>query len=335
MKIWNLPLVEYTPFDELEEDDRIIVVTTEGAIDVVADDLKHLDIVATIKVTDATIQHFATLTNQIQQLTVDNSSRSGTEHPHRGQFTIYAVGGGLAVDAAKYATNVLNLPLASLPTALSVDAFLTWASGVRHEGCVKYVETKVPERLIVDVDVLATAPKSIRAAGICDVLSIATGLWDWEFAAEKGQNPEGMELIPWVADAAQAILDGALECAAAAGAGDSEGLKQLLDCLALEVQLCNQIGHSRPEEGSEHYFAYSVENLMGKGLPHGDLVGPGILMMAQFQDQDTTELERALQACHIPLENIPDDIVGATLVDLPNYVRRHDLPYGIAHDLKL
>ncbi|MFQ5435295.1 MAG: hypothetical protein ACE5FD_10510 [Anaerolineae bacterium] len=41
----------------------------------------------------------------------------------------------------------------------------------------------------------------------------------------------------------------------------------------MEVQLCNQIGHARPEEGSEHYFAYAVENVMGKGLPHGDLVG--------------------------------------------------------------
>jgi glycerol-1-phosphate dehydrogenase [NAD(P)+] len=324
MKIWSLPIVEYLPFDELEEDNPIILVTTAGAIDSVAEDLKHLDIVSTVPVTTATVPHFATLTNQIQQLTVDNS-----------QFTIYAVGGGLAVDAAKYIANALNLPLTSLPTALSVDAFLTWASGVRHDGCVQYVETKVPERVIVDVDVLATAPKPIRAAGICDVLSIATSLWDWELAAEKGQNPVGMELIPWVADAAQAILEGALECAEAAGAGDPDGLKQLLDCLALEVQLCNQIGHSRPAEGSEHYFAYSVENLLDTELPLSDLVGPGILLMAQFQDQDTFELERALQACHIPLENIPDDMVGATLVGLPDYVRKHDLPYGSAHELKL
>jgi glycerol-1-phosphate dehydrogenase [NAD(P)+] len=250
-------------------------------------------------------------------------------------LAIYAVGGGLAVDAAKYMANALDLQLVCLPTALSVDAFLTSASGVRHQGCVQYIETKPPDRLIIDVDVLAVAPASIRAAGICDVLSIATGLWDWEFAAEKGRNPEGMELIPWVADVAQAILDGAIGCAEAAGAGDADGLKELLDCLALEVQLCNQIGHSRPEEGSEHYFAYSAENLMGKGLPHGDLVGPGILLMAEFQEQETVELEEALRACHIPLDRIPEDISGATLVGLPAYVRKHKLPYGIAHELNL
>ncbi len=324
MRIWNLPVVEYIPFDELEEEQPVALVTTEGAWEVIADDLTHFDIRWRIKVTDATIPHFVTLTNQLEQVLKNESP-----------LVIYSVGGGLAVDAAKYIANALNIRLVCLPTALSVDAFLTWTSGIRHHGCVKYIETKTPDRLIIDVDVLATAPAEIRAAGICDVLSIATGLWDWEFAAEKEKNPEGMELIPWVADVAQAILDGGLECAEAAGAGDEEGLRELMDCLALEVQLCNQVGHSRPEEGSEHYFAYSVENLMGKGLPHGDLVGPGILLMAEFQEQETQELEEALKACHIPLENIPEDIIGATLMGLPEYVREHQLPYGIAHELKI
>jgi glycerol-1-phosphate dehydrogenase [NAD(P)+] len=323
MKIWNLPITEFIPFDEIEEDHPVVVITTAGAWESVVEDLKQIKIVEKVQVTEATVHQWVNLTTKLQ------STITESESP-----VIYSVGGGLAVDAAKFIANGLNLPLTCLPTALSVDAFLTWASGVRHEGCVKYLETKTPERLIVDMDVLAVAPESIRAAGICDVLSIATGLWDWELAAEKGENPEGMELIPWVADAAQAILDGALACAEAAGAGDPDGLKLLLDCLALEVQLCNQIGHSRPEEGSEHYFAYSVENLMGKGLPHGDLVGPGILLMADFQDQDTSTLEKALEACKIPLDNIPADLIGATLSGLPAYVRKHDLPYGIAHELK-
>lgn len=322
MRIWNLPVVDYIPFDELEEERPVILVTTEGAWGAVEEDLKQINIASRVDVKEATVQHWVKLTASLQP------EISRLEKP-----CIYSVGGGLAVDTAKYISNQLGLEMVCLPTALSVDAFLTWASGVRHAGCVQYLETRPPDRLVVDLDVLAVAPRGIRAAGICDVLSIATGLWDWERAAEVGENPEGMELVPWVADAAQAILDGGLECAEAAGAGDEDGIKQLLDCLALEVQLCNQIGHSRPEEGSEHYFAYSVENLMGAGLPHGELIGPGILLMAEFQDQETRDLEQALKACQIPLKNIPEDVLGATLVGLPNYVREHDLPYGIAHEL--
>jgi glycerol-1-phosphate dehydrogenase [NAD(P)+] len=111
-------------------------------------------------------------------------------------------------------------------------------------------------------------------------------------------------------------------------------LKTLYDCLALEVQLCNQLGHARPEEGSEHYFAYCVENRTGPGWPHGDLVGPGIILMAGLQGQDASPLEAALKACHIPLERIPPGIVQQTLHALPTYVREHNLAYGIAHELE-
>ena len=84
-----------------------------------------------------------------------------------------------------------------------------------------------------------------------------------------------------------------------------------LRCLKLSSRLLNAYSrplgfpHSWPVQGSEHYFAYSVENY----------------------------LERALKACYVPLNNIPDDIVGLTRKGLPDYVRKHNLPYGIAHEL--
>jgi glycerol-1-phosphate dehydrogenase [NAD(P)+] len=198
---------------------------------------------------------------------------------------------------------------------------------------VYYIETKAPENLILDLDIIARAPVSIRAAGITDVMSIATGAWDWKYAHERGRNPLGMEFIPWVYDAAQRILSGVLDCAEAAGRGDKEGLKTLYDCLAMEVQLCNQIGHARPEEGSEHYFAYAVENEMGHGLPHGDLVGPGIMIMSRLQDQAAGPLEAALKVCNIPFDRIPLEVVNRTLVELPAYCEKHGLPFGLAHTL--
>jgi glycerol-1-phosphate dehydrogenase [NAD(P)+] len=247
---------------------------------------------------------------------------------------VYSVGGGLTADAAKYFAVKFGLPLVVIPTALSVDAFITAASGIRRDGCVYYTETKPPENLILDLEVIATAPLAIRAAGVTDVMSISTGCWDWKFAHERGKNPPGMEFIPWVYDNAQSILKGVLDCAEAAGRGDRAGLKTLYDCLAMEVQLCNQIGHSRPEEGTEHYFAYCVENVIGHGLPHGDLVGPGIIIAARWQGQDTGRLESALKACHIPIDRIPNEIVEQTRRELPSYCIKHGLSYAIAHELK-
>ena len=312
--IWLIPKIEFIPFPEVQEGRPVALVYSGPAWKAVESKLQ-LPIVWRVEVIEATLEKWDALLQGI-----------------KGEV-VYAVGGGLTVDAAKYMALKKNLPLVCLPTALSVDAFLTWASGIRQGGCVRYIETKTPNTLILDLEVLAAAPPSIRAAGICDVLSIATGCWDWQFAHENQRNPAGMEYIPFAAQISQAILQGALDCAEAAGRGNPQGLKQLLDCIALEVQLTNQLGHARPEEGSEHYFAYAIENHAGHGLPHGDLLGPGILIMAQFQGQDTTLLKKAMDACHIPMKGLTVEIVKKTLSELPAYCRKHDLPFGIAHTL--
>jgi hypothetical protein len=125
-----------------------------------------------------------------------------------------------------------------------------------------------------------------------------------------------------------------LDCAEAAGRGDRSGLKQLLDCLCMEVQLCNQVGHARSEEGSEHYFAYCDEQFTGPGWPHADLLGPGILLMAERQGQASAPLRKAMEACTVPLGRLRSEIVNQTLRELPGYCREHNLPFGIAHELK-
>jgi len=312
----NLPATSQMPFSEIDEPRPLLLVTSAPTWEAVKDRLPGLRVTARLEPVEATSAHWDSLLASLK----DSPAQ-----------VLYAVGGGLAADAAKYFASRLDLPLVMLPTALSVDAFLTAASGIRRDGCVHYIPTKVPERLVLDLDVIAAAPAWIRAAGITDVLSIATGCWDWKFAHVRGQNPPGMEFIPWVYENAQSILRGALDCAAAAGRGDLAGLKSLYDCLALEVQLCNQIGHARPEEGSEHYFAYCAEQFTGPGWPHGDLVGPGILLMAERQGQETHAYETALKACSIPLERIPADAVRRTIAQLPDYCRSHALPFGIAH----
>jgi glycerol-1-phosphate dehydrogenase [NAD(P)+] len=329
-KFWNLPIVDLMPFAEITEKRPVLLVTSAPAWNAVKGHLHGLNIAAMLEVTEATTAYWDTLLSTI----------------HGQPSVVYAVGGGLTADAAKYISVKLNLPLVVLPTALSVDAFITAASGIRQfsplpmgeglgvrDGCVVYIETKPPENLILDLDVIANAPAFIRAAGITDVISIATGSWDWQFAHEQGKNPPGMEFIPWVYDNAQSILSGVLDCAEAAGRGDPDGLKTLYDCLAMEVQLCNQVGHARPEEGSEHYFAYSAENLMGHGLPHGDLVGPGIIIMSRLQGQAVARYESALKACDVPINRIPTDLTVQILKSLPSYCQKHGLAFGLAHTL--
>lgn len=312
--IWPIPKIDLMPLAEIKENRPVALIYSSPAWRAVEDKL-NLPVAWKTEVFEATTENWDRLMQGF-----------------RGEV-VYSVGGGLTADAAKYMAKKKNLPMVCVPTALSVDAFITAASGIRRDGCVYYIETKPPENLVLDLDVIAAAPATIRAAGVTDVMSIATGSWDWKFAHERGQNPQGMEFIPWVYENAQSILNGVLDCAEAAGRGDRHGLKTLYDCLAMEVQLCNQVGHARPEEGTEHYFAYCVENVMGHGLPHGDLVGPGIVITARWQGQATARLESALKACHIPLDQISSEVVEQTRQELPAYCRKHGLSYAISHEL--
>lgn len=313
MRVWNLPIIEVMSFADIEEDRDTALVVSKEAYDAVSDRILFRT-ASCVSVDRAIEAEWRSLANEVH-----------------GEV-IYAVGGGVAVDAAKFIGSVKAMPVVSLPTAMTVDAFFTWASGVREDGCVRYIETGPPERVVIDLDVLGQAPGSLRAAGICDLLSIATGSWDWRYARDSDQLDSATAYQTWVDKMAMSILDAAIDCSEAAGRGDPDGLKQLIDCLALEVQLCNQIGHSRPEEGSEHYFAYAAESLVDRALPHGDLVGPGILVAAHLQKQDLAPLRQALNEARVPLTSLPGSVIDQTVQSLSEYVANHGLPYGIAHD---
>jgi glycerol-1-phosphate dehydrogenase [NAD(P)+] len=320
MRAYAVPTIEEISLRDLTEERPVALITHAAAWAAAAHAGLHLAPRWRAEPTDAAEAHFAALAEQCP---------GDVE-------VVYGVGGGLAADAAKYVAAQRKLPLIFIPTALSVDAHLTWASGVRRDGCVAYLETGPAQVLYADYALLAAAPPSIRAAGICDLLSIATGLFDWRYAEERGQNPPEQSYLPWAANMAQQILNAAIDIAPAAGRGDPGGLRDLLRLLALEVQLCNLLGHSRPEEGSEHYLAYALEAhpSIGAGHAHGDLVGPAILRAAQWQRLRVEPLRRALIAACVPLDRVPPDALAAVERDLPAYVRRHNLPYGIAHDLK-
>jgi len=314
-----LPVVRLASLGDWESKDPVGLVTDGSVWDAVGSRLRGLGPVAWR--VDA------------KEATLSNWDRYLAEIPPDSAGRIVALGGGLVHDVAKYLGTRLGVPVTGMPTALSVDAFFTAAAGYREDGMVRYCDAQPPDTLWVDLDVIAGAPRSVRAAGVCDVLSIATGCWDWRFSHERGRNPDWAPYEPWAASVAESLLEACHEACPAAGRGDHDGLKVLLDCLALEVQLCNQLGHPRPEEGSEHAFAYLAENYTGHGLPHGDLVGPGILHISRLQDNDAVRLERSLRQAGVPLDSLPDETIAATLKGLPAYVERHDFYYGIAWEL--
>ncbi len=248
---------------------------------------------------------------------------------------VYGIGGGMVADAAKYVGWKRGLPIVIVPTALSQDGFFTALVAARTDGSVNYITTGPAEKLIIDWEVIRAAPQNFRGAAIVELLTIVTGILDWRYAAEHNQNTPETRFVPWAAGLMAGIAQQAFKIAAGVGRGDVESLRNLLDLICMEVQLTNQMGHNRPQEGSEQYFAYAIEPRAGKGkpVPYADMVGPGILLASALHGQDTDPIRRTLESAGIRLGQLRSEDIVDTLKILPEYVRKHNLPYSILNDL--
>lgn len=318
--IWNLPRIELRELNTVKETRPAAVLTGKRAWDAVGA-LLDLPIVVQAEPHTADRQFLDTLAAGL---------------PKHVQV-VYSIGGGLTADVAKYVAYKNQLPAVIIPTALSVDGFFTALVAVRERGTVVYETTGPAERVIIDFEVVASAPPHIRGTGIVEILTMTTGLLDWRFAAERKKNTPQERFQAWAASTAAGIAQQAYKIAADVGAGKHDALRNLLDLMCMEVQLTNQLGHNRPQEGSEQYFAYAIEPLVARrgGLPYADLVGPGILIAAALHKQNLAPIRETLQAAGVRLGQLrPDDIV-ATLKQFPDYALKHNLPYSILHELNL
>jgi glycerol-1-phosphate dehydrogenase [NAD(P)+] len=318
--IWNLPRIELRPLTSVQEDRPTAVITGNRAWNAVG---SLLDLPIVVQAEPYTVQ----------QEIIDELA---DELPEQVQV-VYGVGGGLASDVAKYVAWKNNIPAVIVPTALSVDGFFTALVAVRKDGSVFYEATGSAERVIVDMDVVSSAPAHIRGTGIVEILSMTTGLLDWQYAAKRKQNTYQERFQPWAASVAAGIAQQAYKIAKGVGDGRVDALRNLLDLICIEVQLTNQLGHNRPQEGSEQYFAYAIEPqaARGAGIPYADLVGPGILIAAALHGQNTAPIRETLIAAGVRLGQLDREDIIATLQALPQYVKDHSLPYSIVHDMDI
>ncbi len=318
--IWNLPRIDIRSLSEIKESRPVALLTGRTAWDRVGSYLE-LPLVVQAEPTNVRRSYLETLADGV---------------PPQAEV-VYGVGGGLVADVAKYIGWRRKLPVVIIPTVLSVDGFFTALVAVREEGTVGYEITGPVDRVIIDWDVVSSAPPHFRGTGIAEILSMVTGLLDWRYAAERNMNTEQERFQQWAASLAAGIAQQAFKIAQGVGDGKIESLRNLLDLICVEVQLTNQLGHNRPQEGSEQYFAYAIEPRVARdrGVPYADLIGPGIMLAAALHGQDVSAIRNTLLSAGIRLGQLRTGDIIDTLQMLPDYVERHDLPYSILHNTEI
>ena len=102
-----------------------------------------------------------------------------------GIASILGLGGGQAIDAAKYFAWRSNKPLIQFPTSLSVDAVFGHRAGVRENSLVRYIGFAVPQSVYIDLDIIEAAPSALNIGGVGDVFCFITGVMDWRYADRR------------------------------------------------------------------------------------------------------------------------------------------------------
>ncbi|MFX0100208.1 MAG: iron-containing alcohol dehydrogenase, partial [Candidatus Hodarchaeota archaeon] len=92
---------------------------------------------------------------------------------------VVGIGGGRVNDAAKYLAKRARKKLCLIPSILSTTSWLNIAIAVRKDRKLFFPSTKQPNKIIIDADLISSAPPVLNLGGLADLLCCASAIGDW------------------------------------------------------------------------------------------------------------------------------------------------------------
>lgn len=195
---------------------------------------------------------------------------------------ILAVGSGSLNDACKYVSTLLNIPCGVLATACSMDGYVSKGAALMKNGYKVTESVNTPKDVLINSNILVTAPQLMTAAGFGDIMGKYTCLNDWRLASIiKGEeiNHEAFSLMEKAREECKNSFNELLKC-------DKTAIEKLMNALViagLSMAICE---NSRPASGSEHHMSHFLEmDFVKRGEtvpPHGVKVAIGTLISIEI-----------------------------------------------------
>jgi glycerol-1-phosphate dehydrogenase [NAD(P)+] len=203
---------------------------------------------------------------------------------------VIGFGGGKVTDVGKLAAGRAETQYITVPTTLSNDGIASPVAVIRDEKNVPVSHiTRAPLGVVVDVSIIKKAPSQYIMAGIGDMISNLSAVWDARLARIKNKELVNTTALS-LAEAGSINLllykypsitkDDFLKCLA-------RGLTKS------GVAMCI-VGSSRPSSGSEHKISHAIDQLFSpRKTSHGEQVGITSLFTMAIQDNKYLDMVKS------------------------------------------
>lgn len=204
---------------------------------------------------------------------------------------LVAVGAGTIHDLTRYTAYHRGIPFISVPTAASVDGFVSTVAAMTWHGMKKTLPASAPVCVLADTSIFAGAPYRLTASGVSDLMGKYTALCDWrvchiltgEYFCQNIYDLE-MRAVNEVEHALDKIRT-----------KEPEYMEKLMYALILSGLAMQMIGNSRPASGAEHHISHLWEmGIINQPVDalHGEKVSVGLIFCLEYYHKILNAIEQ-------------------------------------------
>lgn len=223
---------------------------------------------------------------------------------------IIAVGSGTIHDLSRYVSHKWGIPFVSVPTAASVDGFVSTVAAMTWDGMKKTVPAQAPLYVFADTDIFSKAPYRLTASGMSDLMGKYIALTDWKIAALV----TGEYICERTVKLEEQALEKTVDLIDELREGEPEAYEQLMYALLLSGIAMQMVGNSRPASCAEHHVSHLWEMQVINGpldALHGEKVSVGLILVRKRYEQIAEAIEKGI--CRLrPYHGLEMDLLEKT-----------------------
>jgi len=211
---------------------------------------------------------------------------------------VVSVGSGVLNDIGKIISNISGKPYIIVGTAPSMDGYASASSSMELQGLKVTLNSKCPDVILGDLDILCAAPTKMMVSGLGDMLAKYVSICEWRIS----HLINGEYYCERIADLVRTALKKCVDNSDGLLKRDREAVRAVFEGLIIGGAAMKYAGISRPASGVEHYISH-VWDMRGAefGLPtefHGLQCAVGTLIAVGVYEKllaMTPDREKALR----------------------------------------